>query len=86
MLRWIATVASTVRIGGPQGAPDFDDDTGEGRSVCGIDWTNAISVGCVAAIRSTDPSGAAGGTVDQNWAKTLPGEAGWSTCGVEIER
>ena len=29
--------------------------------------------------------GAAGGTVDQkNWAKTLPREAGWSICGVEI--
>src|SRR5208282_2599854 len=28
--------------------------------------------------------GAAGGNVDQNWAKTLPSEAGWSQCGVEI--
>ncbi len=30
------------------------------------------------------PPGAAGSTVDQNWAKTLPREAVWSIGGVEI--
>jgi len=30
------------------------------------------------------PPGAAGSAVDQNWTKTLPREAGWSICGVEI--
>jgi hypothetical protein len=40
----------------------------------------------VASPRDAKPThpGAAGGTVDQNWAKTLPREAGWSKCGVEI--
>ena len=40
----------------------------------------------VASPRDAKPTypGAAGGTVDQNWAKTLPREAGWSKYGVEI--
>jgi hypothetical protein len=43
----------------------------------------------VASPRDAKPThpGAAGGSVDQNWAKTaktLPREAGWSIRGVEI--
>ena len=40
----------------------------------------------VARPRDAKPThpGAAGGTVDRNWAKPLPTEAGWPICGVEI--
>jgi|SRR5580692_3032013 hypothetical protein len=43
--------ACASRIGGPRSAADFDDEMGGRRSVCGIDWTNGISGGCVAARR-----------------------------------
>ena len=51
MLRRIVTLPVASWIGGPRSAADFGDEMGGGRSVCGIDWTNGISGGCVAARR-----------------------------------
>jgi hypothetical protein len=52
---------------------------GEGRSVCGIDWTNGIFGGLRGHETLNRPIPARlAGTVDQNWAKTLPREAVWS--------
>src|SRR5277367_3485975 len=61
---------------------------------CGEGEVSAESIGQtafpgVAPPRDANPThpGAAGGTwtkTGPNWAKTLPREAGWSKCGVEI--
>ncbi len=67
-------------IGGPRSAADFGDEI----EAEGDDWTNGIRAAWALDAKPTHP-GAAGGTVDQNWAKTLPREAGWSICGVTIE-
>src|SRR5215472_17772571 len=72
-------------ISGPQSAADLSDETG-GREKCLRNRLEKRHFWGVAWPRDAKPThpGAAGGTVDQNWAKTLPREAGWSKCGVEI--
>jgi hypothetical protein len=75
--------AGASRIGGLRSASDFGDEIGRREvSARSIGQTALLWVAWLRDAKPTHP-GAAVGTVDQNWAKTLPREAGWSTNGVE---